>query len=49
MKKNFTFSADTETQMKLQVLVGKGFIQPKDFQNIISTLINKAYESKSKR
>ena len=49
MKKNFTFPADTETQMKLQVLIGKGFIQPRDFNNIIQTLINKAYETKSKR
>ena len=49
MKKNFNFSANDETQMKLQVLIGKGFIQAKDFNTIIQTLIDKAYETKSKR
>ena len=49
MKKKYTFDADTETQMKLQVLIGKGIIQPRDFNYIIQTLINKAFETKSKR
>lgn len=49
MKKNFTFQTDDGTMMKLQVISGKGFINPKDFQTIIQSLIDNTYEKKSKK
>lgn len=49
MKKNFTFQTDEGTMMKLQVITGKGFLNARDFQTLIQSLINNTYEKKSKR
>lgn len=49
MKKNFTFQTDEVTMMKLQVITGKGFINARDFQTLIQSLIDNTYEKKSKR
>lgn len=46
----FTFDCDEATLLKLKSLSGKVHIQTKDFQSIISILINKTYEtSKGKK
>jgi hypothetical protein len=46
----FIYECDEATLLKLQSLSGKNHIQTKDFQSIISTLINKTYEtSKGKK
>jgi hypothetical protein len=37
---------DEATFMKLQALAGKSYFQQKDFQQVVSTLISKAYENK---
>ena len=42
--KRIYFDADEATQMKLQSFVGKSYMQAKDYQVIIQSLINKAYE-----
>ena len=49
MKRNLTFYTDEGTLMKLQVISGKGFINQRDFQNLIQSLIDNTYEKKSKR
>jgi hypothetical protein len=46
----FNYECDEATLLKLKSLSGKVHIQTKDFQSIISTLINKTYEtSKGKK
>lgn len=46
----FNFDCDEATFMKLQTLSGKSFFTNKDFQNIITSLIGKIYETnKGKR
>jgi len=45
----FNYECDEATQMKLQALSGKSFLQTKDFQTIITTLIGKIYESNKGR
>jgi hypothetical protein len=44
-KQRFYYECDEASFMKLQSLSGKSFIQNKDFQNIITSLIGKFYES----
>jgi len=41
----FNYECDEVTLMKLQALSGKSFLQTKDFQTIITTLIGKIYET----
>jgi hypothetical protein len=49
-KQKFYYEADEATFMKLQTLTGKSFFTNKDFQNIITSLIGKIYETnKGKR
>ena len=49
-KQRFYYEADEATFMKLQTLTGKSFFTNKDFQNIITSLIGKIYETnKGKR
>jgi hypothetical protein len=49
-KQRFYYEADEATFMKLQTLSGKSFFTNKDFQNIITLLIGKIYETnKGKR
>ena len=49
-KQRFYYEADEATFMKLQTLSGKSFFTNKDFQNIITSLIGKIYETnKGKR
>jgi hypothetical protein len=45
----FNYECDEATLLKLQSLSGKNHIQTKDFQSIISTLINKTYETSKGR
>jgi hypothetical protein len=49
-KQRFYYEADEATFIKLQTLSGKSFFTNKDFQNIITSLIGKIYETnKGKR
>ena len=49
-KQRFYYEADEATFMKLQTLSGKSFFTNKDFQNIITSLLGKIYETnKGKR
>jgi len=45
----FNYECDEATLMKLQALSGKSFLQTKDFQAIITTLIGKTYENNKGR
>jgi hypothetical protein len=45
----FNYECDEATLLKLKSLSGKVHIQTKDFQSIISTLINKTYETSKGR
>lgn len=45
----FNYECDEATLMKLQALSGKSFLQTKDFQTIITTLIGKIYENNKGR
>jgi hypothetical protein len=45
----FNYECDEATLFKLKSLSGKVHIQTKDFQSIISTLINKTYETSKGR
>ena len=48
--RRFTYECDEASIMKLRSLFGKDCVLAKDFQLMISTLINKSYEkSKGKR
>ncbi len=42
----YFLEVDEATFMKLQALAGKSYFQQKDFQQVVSTLISKAYENK---
>jgi hypothetical protein len=44
-KQRFYYETDEATFMKLQALSGKSFLTNKDFQNIITALIGKIYET----
>jgi hypothetical protein len=44
-KQRFYYDCDEASFIKLQSLSGKSFFQNKDFQNIITSLIGKFYES----
>ena len=44
-KQRFYYETDQATFMKLQALSGKSFFTNKDFQNIITALIGKIYET----
>lgn len=39
-KKKFTFEADEANYLRLQMLIGKTYIQNKDFQNIIVSYLH---------
>lgn len=41
----FYFEVDEATSLRLKALSGKSYFQQRDFQVIISTLINKAYDN----
>lgn len=43
-KQKYFFDVDEATFMKLQSLSGKSYFQQRDFQQVILTLISKAYE-----
>ena len=43
--KKYFLEVDEATFMKLQALAGKSYFQQKDFQQVVSTLISKAYEN----
>jgi hypothetical protein len=45
----FNYECDEATFLKIKSLSGKVHIQAKDFQSIISTLINKTYETSKGR
>ena len=45
----FSYECDEATLLKLKSLSGKIHIQREDFQSIISTLINKTYETSKGR
>jgi|TARA_B100000073_G_scaffold103215_1_gene82525 hypothetical protein len=39
-KKRFTFEADEANFLRLQMLIGKSYIQNRDFQNIIVSFLH---------
>lgn len=45
----FNYECNEATLLKLQALSGKSFLQTKDFQSIITTLIGKIYENNKGR
>jgi hypothetical protein len=42
----YFLEVDEAIFMKLQAITGKSYFQQKDFQQVVSTLISKAYENK---
>jgi len=44
MKKKFTYEYETATELIVKSLLGKSFASARDFQYLIDTLIQAAYE-----
>jgi hypothetical protein len=45
-KKRFIFEADEANYLRLQMLIGKSYIQNKDFQNIIISYLHNSTSKK---
>ena len=45
-KKRFVFEADEANYLRLQMLIGKSYIQNKDFQNIIISYLHNSISKK---
>jgi len=45
-KKRFIFEADEANYLRLQMLIGKSYIQNKDFQNIIISYLHNSISKK---
>ena len=45
-KKRFVFEADEANYLRLQMLVGKSFIQNKDFQSAINSILHNITKNK---
>lgn len=45
-KKRFYFEADEANYLRLQMLIGKSYIQQKDFQNIVASYLHNLTKQK---
>ena len=45
-KKRFYFEADEANYLRLQMVIGKSFIQQKDFQNIVASYLHNLTKQK---
>jgi hypothetical protein len=46
--KRFNFECSEDKELKLQVLTGRSFLQPRDVQQLLDSLIDKAYENRKR-
>jgi len=46
--KRYNYESSEDKELKLQVLTGRSFLQPRDFQKLLDSLIDKAYENRKR-